>query len=298
MKILITGAGGQLGSELQVLSKARTYDHWIFVDREELDISDRDKTTAFFSHHKPDYCINAAAYTNVEKAEEEKEMAQMVNVIGAENIARSCAENNTTLFHISTDFIFDGKKTVPLIEDDEPHPLGVYGQTKYEAENVVQKQCPKNFIVRTSWLYSSFGHNFVKTIFRLSKERDSLDIVADQYGSPTYARDLAAALVCMIDSCEEKKIKSGVIPQELFGIYHYANDGEVTWFEFAQKIVEIAELSCIVKPICAEDYPSRVKRPAYSVLSSKKIQLVFPVIVPEWDESVAACMALLMKEPH
>lgn len=286
MKILVTGAKGQLGSELQEVLKGREDIESLFVDRDELDITDHEAVENFFKKNKPDYCINAAAYTNVEKAEDEKEAAYAVNVIGVENIARACAKNETLLFHISTDFVFDGKKTVPYTEEDEPHPLGVYGQTKYGGELAVQTYCPKSFIVRPQWLYSSYGNNFVKTILRLCKERDSLPVVADQYGSPTYARDLAGALLTMIDACQ--KMKPADIP---YGLYHYANDGEVTWFEFAQKIVEYAGLSCTLQPIPSSDFPSKVTRPAYSVLSSKKIQHTFSIIVPDWDKSFESCLA-------
>ncbi|MEK7122842.1 MAG: dTDP-4-dehydrorhamnose reductase [Patescibacteria group bacterium] len=276
MKILVTGANGQLGSEL----REKRDDRVIFVDRDELDITDADAVDTFFTEHKPNYCINAAAYTNVEKAEDEYEICHAVNAQGAENIARACTKQRTILFHISTDFVFDGKKNVPYAEDDEPNPLGAYAKTKYEGECAVQERCPRSFIVRTAWLYSPFGGNFVKTILRLCAERDSMSVVADQYGSPTYARDMAEALMRMVEQCEEKK---DTIP---FGIYHYANDGEVTWFEFAQKIRDLAGLSCDLLPIPASEYPSRVERPSYSVLATKKIQYVFGVRVPEWDESL------------
>lgn len=280
MTILVTGGNGQLGNELRALLGAKPDIMSIVVDREELDVIDGDAVENFFFKNKPDYCINAAAYTNVEKAEDEYEIARAVNARGSEHFARACTKYNTILFHISTDFVFDGEKTAPYIEDDEPSPLGAYASTKYEGECVVQEHCPRSFIVRTSWLYSTFGHNFVKSILRLCAERDTLPVVADQYGSPTYARDLAEALVHMIGRCEEKKDN---IP---FGIYHYANDGEVTWFEFAQKIRDLARLSCDLKPIPASEYPSRVERPRYSVLATKKIQHVFGVRVSEWDESL------------
>lgn len=288
MRLLVTGANGQLGSELQELLRDRPDITSLCVDRDELDIVDREAVDRFFSMHTPEYCINGAAYTNVEGAETEQELARAVNRDGAQNIAAACARTGTVLLHISTDFVFDGKKSVPYVEQDEPHPLGVYGQTKYEGELAVQEQCPKSLIVRTSWLYSSFGKNFVKTILRLCKERESLPVVADQYGSPTYARDLAEALLHIIDACEEKKAID--VP---YGIYHYANDGEVSWFEFAYKIKEIAELSCALQPIPAADFPSRVTRPAYSALSSKKIQHTFGVAIPEWDESLESCLSLL-----
>lgn len=291
MTILVTGGNGQLGNELRVLLGTKPDITAIVVDREELDITDGEAADAYIAKHKPDYCINAAAYTNVEKTEDERNSAHAVNALGAEHIARACAKNNTMLFHISTDFVFDGKKTIPYSEDEEPHPLGAYGQTKYEGELAVQEHCPRSFVVRTSWLYSSFGGNFVKTILRLCSERELLPVVADQYGSPTYARDCAAALIHMIDVCEEKR---GTI-EDFFGVYHYANDGEVTWFEFAQKIRDIAGLPCDLKPIPASDFPSKVTRPAYSVLSTKKIQRTFGVTVPEWEESLRECIDMLRR---
>lgn len=288
MTILITGAKGQLGSELQEVLKDREDIRAVFVDRDELDITDERAVQKFFAEQKPDYCINAAAYTNVEKAEDEKEAAYAVNVTGIKNIACACAKTGTLLFHISTDFVFDGKKSAPYTEEDEPHPLGVYGQTKYEGELAVKELCPKSFIVRTSWLYSSYGSNFVKTILRLCGERESLPVVADQYGSPTYARDLAESLLTMIDSCAQKKDGTP------YGLYHYANDGEVTWFEFAQKIVELGGLSCNLQPIPSSDFPSKVTRPGYSVLSSKKIQKTFGISISDWDASLFECIEHLV----
>ncbi|MBI4600034.1 dTDP-4-dehydrorhamnose reductase [Candidatus Uhrbacteria bacterium] len=320
MKLLVIGSNGQLGSELKRIcldpglrrdDKGRSRDDiFVFVDREELDITDADAVQKFFNEHNPDYCINAAAYTNVEKAEDEQSLAHAVNALGAENIARACAKNNTILLHISTDFVFDGKKSAPYTEDDEPHPLGAYARSKYEGELAVQEACPKSFIVRTSWLYSSYGSNFVKTILRLCKERDSLPVVADQYGSPTYARDLARALLQMIEKMgsgtwktvsgtfsQAKTNQTPFSPQSQtpvpFGTYHYADDGEVTWFEFAQKIRDLAGLTCELHPIPSSEYASKVTRPAYSVLSSKKIQQTLGLFIPEWDESVTACLALL-----
>ncbi|MBI4252720.1 dTDP-4-dehydrorhamnose reductase [Candidatus Uhrbacteria bacterium] len=318
MRLLVTGANGQLGSELKKICLdpgLRRDDIFTFVDRDELDITDADAVLKFFDEHKPDYCINTAAYTNVEKAEDEQSLAHAVNVLGAENIARSCAKNSTILFHISTDFVFDGKKTVPYTEDDEPHPLGAYARSKYEGELAVQEVCPKSFIVRTSWLYSSYGSNFVKTIVRLCEEQESLPVVADQYGSPTYARDLAGALIAMITKMESGtwKMVSGAFlqaktnqtpfsPQSQtpfpFGIYHYANDGEVTWFEFAQKIRDLAGLSCEIKPIPASEYPTKVTRPAYSVLSTKKIQHTFGVAIHDWDASLSECISFLVQQTH
>lgn len=317
MTILVTGGNGQLGNELRVLLGNKPGVTSIVVDRDELDITDGTAVDAYIANHKPDYCINAAAYTNVEKAEDERDIAHAVNALGAENIARTCAKNNVILFHISTDFVFDGKKIIPYIEDDEPHPLSAYGQTKYEGELAVQELCPRSFIVRTSWLYSSFGSNFVKTMLRLCKERDSLPVVADQYGSPTYARDLAEALLKMIEyhmqewgqvqilgsgsgtdfagakTEPDPKLSQTPFP---FGIYHYVNDGEVTWFEFAQKIRDQAGLSCDLQPIPASDFPSKVIRPAYSVLSTKKIQRTFGVAVPEWDESLRDYIDMLRRQ--
>lgn len=323
MKVLVTGANGQLGSELRELVGRSPEDEGptisvLFVDRDELDITDGASVEKFFAQSKPDYCINAAAYTDVEKAEDEYVAAHAVNVVGAENIAKACAKNNAILFHISTDFVFDGKKTVPYIEIDKPHPLGAYARTKYEGELAVQEHCSAAFIIRTSWLYSSFGKNFVKTILRLCAERDSLPVVADQYGSPTYARDFAAALLQMIGLCESKRhserseefcltqkdavflaeftlAKAGARDDDFFGIYHYANEGEVTWFEFAQKICDFAGLLCKLKPISSSEYPSKVQRPAYSVLSTKKIQTTFGIAILEWDKSLMERIGRIIK---
>lgn len=279
--ILVTGAKGQLGSEIQYLSQF--YDFCFeFTDIEELDITSVEQIEAFFSSRKFDFVINCAAYTAVDKAEEEKEQADLINHIAAENLAVICRKMKAWLIHISTDFVFDGNAFTPYSEEEKPNPISVYGKTKWDGEKAVLKEAEKVVILRTSWLYSSYGKNFVKTILRLTQQREFLNVVFDQIGTPTYARDLAKTIYKIILS---KKI----VP----GIYHYSNEGVASWYDLAQAIVEIAGSSCRIHPIETYDYPTPAKRPAYCILNKAKIKKTYSIEISYWRTSLENCLHLL-----
>jgi dTDP-4-dehydrorhamnose reductase len=286
--ILITGANGQLGNELQGHANQGDLE-FHFTDVEELDIADQEQVDGVFKENAFDFCINCAAYTAVDRAEDEKELAHRINARGVECLAKACESNSTTLIHISTDFVYNGLTNVPYKETTDPSPLGMYGLSKLNGELMALGNCDNSFIIRTSWLYSSFGRNFVKTIMRLSGEKESIDVVYDQIGSPTYAADLARTLVHMIKtflaqpgSVEEKR-----------GIYHYSNEGVCTWYDLACAVVDYKSLPLKVNPIRTEDYPSRAKRPHYSVLDKSKIKAAFDIDIPHWQQSLHHCLDLL-----
>ncbi len=282
--ILVTGAKGQLGSEIRHLSQSQQGFSFEFTDIEELDITSWEQLEAFFSSRKFDAIINCAAYTAVDKAEKEKEQAELINHIAAENLAVFSRKHKAPLIHISTDFVFDGKSFTPYREEDLPHPLSVYGKTKWAGENAVLKEAEKAVIIRTSWLYSSYGHNFVKTMLKLAKERDSLNVVYDQVGTPTYARDLAGAVLSILNHKDF-----------VTGIYHYSNEGVASWYDLAQAIVEIAGLDCRVYPIETHQYPTPAKRPAYSLLNKAKIKKTYGLEIPHWRTSLKDCLEILLK---
>ncbi len=253
-----------------------------YTDFEDLDITDFEKLKEHLSTNQFDVLINCAAYTAVDKAEEEKDKAQLLNVTATEYLARLTNEFNIFLIHISTDFIFDGRKNSTYTEKDNPSPLSIYGKTKAEGEKVVIKKAGNAAIFRTSWLYSEFGNNFMKTIIRLAKERDSLNIVNDQYGTPTYAGDLADCILTILPKMTQIK---GV------EIFNYSNEGETSWYGFAKAIVEIQEISCRINPIPTNDYPLPATRPAYSVLNKEKIKSEFNIGIPGWEESLRKCLS-------
>ena len=281
MVVLVTGASGQLGQALQSIEKSYPEIDFHFLNSSELNITDLEQCKTVFKNEKPHFCINAAAYTAVDRAESEPEKAYLINVTGAENLAKVCKEFNTVLLHISTDFVFDGTATQPYSEEALPNPTGVYGQTKLDGEKVIQEIWKKHFIIRTSWVYSEFGTNFMKTMLRLGRERDSISVVNDQIGTPTNAVDLANALLKIITSCH-----AGFISASHFGIYNFSNEGQCSWYEFAKKIFEIHKFTIDLQPISTSDYPTPSKRPAYSVLNKSKIKRVFGVEVREWEESL------------
>lgn len=275
MVVLVTGANGQLGQSLQFISKHYSDIQFHFYSSSELDITNKNNIKETFSLIKPDFCINAAAYTAVDKAETETEKASLVNVIGAKNMAQICNEFYATLIHVSTDFVFDGIKETPYTEEDTTNPQGVYGKTKREGEMEIIKNLKHYFIVRTSWLYSSFGNNFMKTMLKLSKERDKLNVVNDQIGTPTHAIDLAQALV--------KIILSG---SKNYGIYHFSNEGNTSWYGFAKEIFNINNTIIDLKPIPTSEFPTPAVRPKYSVLDKSKIKAEFHISIKEWADSL------------
>jgi dTDP-4-dehydrorhamnose reductase len=262
-------------------------DHqFIFTDLPELDITREEHVFEYITFNKPDVLINCAAYTAVDKAETESEtpIAWKINRNAVRFIAQACAKSNVFLIHISTDYVFDGNKCSPYTESDSCGATSVYGSSKFGGELEVISGTQKAMIIRTSWLYSSFGNNFVSTMLRLGKEREELNIVADQVGCPTYARDLAYAILAIIPSCINKKEVE---------VYHYANSGVASWFDFAKAIFEMSNISCIVHPISSSEYPTLTKRPFYSVLNTNKIRKDYNIIIPYWRKSLQECLELM-----
>ena len=283
--ILVTGSKGQLGSELQELSSGYEY-NFFFTDRDSLDITDKESIVAFIKNNTIDTIINAAAYTAVDKAEEDAVNADKVNHLATQYLAEIAKEQNIKLIHISTDYVFDGKNYKPYTEDDTTNPNGVYGATKLAGEKAMQEINPKNaIIIRTSWVYSSFGANFVKTMLRLGKERNSLGVIFDQVGTPTYARDLAKAILEILP-----KIKNDNV-----AIYNYSNEGVLSWYDFAKEIMRMAKLECEINPIETKEYPTPATRPHYSLLNKAKIKKEFIIEIPYWKDSLDECLRTLRK---
>ncbi|WP_346238478.1 dTDP-4-dehydrorhamnose reductase [Niabella insulamsoli] len=279
-KILVTGSNGQLGSEIGVLANRYPQFEFLATSREQLPITNEGAVNDFFEKHRPDFCINCAAYTAVDKAEDTAEFDNVsaVNKDAVSHLAKACARHNARLVHISTDYVFDGTATEPYKETDATNPVSVYGTTKREGEIAAMAQTDA-IIIRTAWVYAPFGNNFVKTIMRLMKERPQISVVSDQYGTPTYAADLAQAILAIIASGNWKP-----------GIYHYSNKGKINWYEFALAIKEIIKSDCEVKAIPTLQYPTPAKRPAWSVLDKTKIQEAFGLEIPEWKDSLKACI--------
>ena len=283
MVVLVTGANGQLGQSIQFIANQYPNVQFIYTDYQELDITNFESCHTVFAKYKPQFCINTAAYTAVDKAESEAEKAHLINVIGPENLAKVCKEYNTILLHISTDFIFDGTSTQPYLETDIPNPKSVYGQTKLDGELAVQKNWEKHFIIRTSWVYSQFANNFMKTMLRLASERDSLSVVIDQIGTPTYAVDLAEVLMNIIQSSITNKPSP-------FGIYNFSNEGVCSWHDFASAIFHQKGISIDLQPIPTSAYPTPAKRPSYSVLDKSKIKNTFNLKINDWKTSLQSCL--------
>jgi len=279
MVVLVTGANGQVGQSLQFIAPKYPDIQFVFCDSKALDITNLNNIHHVFKQYKPNYCINTAAYTAVDKAESEPEEAHLINVNGAKNLAEICKEFKTVLLHISTDFVFDGTKKTSYTEEDIPNPTGVYGQTKLDGERAIQKIWQKYFIIRTSWVYSQFGNNFMKTMLRLASERDKLSVVNDQIGTPTNAVELAQALMSIITKCQTELV--GV-----FGIYNFSNEGQCSWYDFAKKIFEINNININLQPIPTVSYPTPAKRPSYSVLDKTKIKTFFGLKIKDWEVSL------------
>jgi dTDP-4-dehydrorhamnose reductase len=280
MVVLVTGANGQLGQAIQFIANNYLNLNFVFCNSTDLDISNKENCQAVFHKIKPDFCINAAAYTAVDKAESEQDKAELINVIGAKNLAQTCNEFDTKLIHISTDFVFDGSNEKPYSETDIPNPKGVYGQTKIDGEKAIQAVFSKYYIIRTSWVYSQFGNNFMKTMLRLASERTSLSVVNDQMGTPTNAVDLAEALVQIILNNNQQPTANH------FGTYHFSNEGQCSWYDFAKKIFEINNVSIDLSAIPTEQFPTPAQRPKYSVLDKSKIKSTFGLPIKTWEESL------------
>ena len=284
MVVLVTGANGQLGQSLQFIAKNYPKLHFVFCSSSNLDITNLESCQAVFLKIKPNYCINAAAYTAVDKAESEPEKANLINVIGPKNLAAVCKEFSSVLLHISTDFVFDGSKNIPYNETDIPNPTGVYGQTKLDGEKAIQAVFENYYIIRTSWVYSQFGNNFMKTMLRLASERDSISVVNDQIGTPTNAVDLAECLVKII--CHTELVEVQQPTTDNFGVYNFSNEGQCFWYDFAKKIFEINNCTIDLKSIPTSSFPTPAKRPKYSVLDKTKIKSTFGLEIKNWEDSL------------
>lgn len=274
--ILVTGANGQLGMEFRDLKEQFPAYHFLFVDRTELPIENMQAVKNYFASNDIDYCINCAAYTAVDKAEAEKEQAMAVNATAVGNLAAACAEHNSSFIHFSTDYVFNGRAHEPYSEAAATDPVNFYGYTKLEGERAALINNPASLVIRTSWVYSRHGKNFVKTMLRLFAEREKISVVADQRGSPTYAADLAASVMQII---------SGAVFHP--GVYHYSNQGVISWYEFAAAIKELTDSKCEIKPISTSEYPTAAARPAYSAFDTSLIRKVYGIVTPHWRESLA-----------
>ena len=284
--ILITGAKGQLGSEINKLSRKYLGYDFIFTDIDTLDITNREQTSDFIKKNEPDWIINCAAYNLVDKAESEPEKAMLINSEAVKNIAESITGSECKFIHVSTDYVFDGNSNLPYDENSPANPVSAYGKSKYAGELVALRH-NRSMVIRTSWLYSSFGNNFVRTILAKAKERDVLRVVFDQIGSPTYAGDLAAAIIEIIALVIRNKIAFNP------GIYHYSNEGVCSWYDFAEEIVKEAGISCKVLPILSKEYPTAARRPFYSVLDKSKIKETYNIMIPHWRSSFKSCIRLM-----
>lgn len=280
--ILITGSNGQLGQEFKRLANAFGDYEFLFSTRENLQLNDSNSIAVFFQINNVDIVINCGAYTAVDKAESNREEAFLINAAAPKQLAEICATKNIQLIHISTDYVFPGNGTQPYKETDDTHPVNIYGASKLEGEKYIQQILPTATIIRTSWVYSFYGNNFVKTMIRLMQERESINVVADQLGSPTYAADLANAILQMLIS-----------GKDMSGIFHYANQGVISWYDFATEIHQQVGSNCIVHPIVTSDYPTAAMRPEYSVMDTTKFRNTFNITIPEWKESLTKCIRLL-----
>jgi dTDP-4-dehydrorhamnose reductase len=274
-KVLVTGSNGQLAKSIHKISTMYATIIFVYTDIEELDITNQSELNNFFTDQKFDYCINCAAYTDVDKAETDIETAHKINVIGAQNLARVCSEFGVVLIHISTDFVFDGESDQLYKEEDHPLPLSTYGQTKLDGEKAIKSVFENYFIIRTSWLYSEFGNNFMKTMLRLGNDRKELSVVNDQIGTPTYAEDLANVILNIIDSQNQN-----------FGLFHFSNKGFVSWYDFAKEIFLQEGIPVEFTPIPTSKYPTPARRPKYSVLDKTRIKKVLNVEIFDWKDSL------------
>ena len=282
MNILITGCNGQLGNEMQLLEKENTQHTYFNTDVQELDITDQQAIEQFVAENKIDGIVNCAAYTAVDKAEDNKELAAKLNAVAPAYLAAAVEKRGGWMIQISTDYVFDGTNHTPYTEDEPTCPNSVYGRTKLDGETGVMKSCQRSMIIRTAWLYSTFGNNFVKTMIRLGKEKTDLGVIFDQIGTPTYARDLAVVIMTSINK--------GIVP----GVYHFSNEGVISWYDFTKAIHRIAGITtCHVRPLHTAEYPTPANRPHYSVLDKTKIKETYGIEVPYWEDSLEECIKKL-----
>jgi dTDP-4-dehydrorhamnose reductase len=296
MRILITGKNGQLGGSIRRLvndnsNNNQNSNDFIFVGREELDLSNQSNIANYFDNNKLDIIINCAAYTAVDRAEEEPELANQVNHLAVKQLAKIANKQKSKLIHISTDYVFDGENDKPYTETNKTNPINVYGKAKLAGERVIQETMQTNaIIIRTSWIYSEYGNNFVKTMLRLGKERDELNVVSDQIGSPTYATDLAEVILKIIDN---KDYQDKDRPTE---VYHYSNKGEISWYDFAKEIFKIENIDCKINPITTDQYPAPARRPRNTVMNKNRIARTLNVNISHWKYSLNVCIAKLKEK--
>lgn len=280
--VLITGCNGQLGNEMQLLAKGNNQFRYFFTDVAELDITDEVAIRNFVEENQIDCIVNCAAFTAVDKAEDSEELCDKLNNVAPGYLAKAVNERGGCMVQVSTDYVFDGTNHTPYREDEPTCPATVYGRTKLAGEEAVMKNCPRSVVIRTAWLYSTFGNNFVKTMIRLGKEKENLGVIFDQIGTPTYARDLAAVIFAVLNQ--------GIVP----GIYHFSNEGVISWYDFTKAIHRIAGITtCKVRPLHTEEYPAPAPRPHYSVLDKTKIKDTYHIEVPYWEDSLRECINLL-----
>jgi len=283
--ILVTGANGQLAKEIKPLADKFPQFRFFFTTKEELPIENKEALQLFFEKQQIDYCINCAAYTAVDKAESEKEKAFLINADAVGELANICKAHQTQFIHISTDYVYDGSKEIALKEENAVAPLNVYGWSKLKGEELALNKNPFSLIIRTSWVYSSFGNNFVKTMLRLFKEKEEINVVSDQFGSPTYAADLAEVIMKFINRMEQGESFSGIV--------NYCNEGITNWYEFAEAIKQFVNSNCKINPISSSSYVTAAKRPQYSVLDTSKIKAMLQIEIQEWKKSLNKCLKVL-----
>lgn len=281
--ILVTGANGQLGNSIRLLAGRYPHYTFIFTDVDTLDITDPVAVQTAVKENQVNYILNCAAYTAVDKAEDNEALCRRLNSYAVGVLGKAASEVGAKMIHVSTDYVFSGNNYRPYTETDDTRPVSAYGRTKLAGEEILKEVCPDSVIIRTAWLYSEFGNNFVKTVLRLGKERDELRFVFDQIGTPTYAGDLAAAILSVVASDE----KGAFVP----GIYHFSNEGVCSWYDFTVKVLEIAGIDCRVFPIETKEYPTKAVRPPYSVLNKKKIKETYGLTIPHWEASLRVCMS-------
>jgi dTDP-4-dehydrorhamnose reductase len=290
IRLLVTGADGQLGSEIHALSSTYENFAFTFISIDDLDFTKADEVERYFSTNSFDYILNCAAYTAVDKAEEELELAELINAKAVEVMARSCQSHGTRFIHVSTDYVYDGMNYKPYEEGDAEKPASVYGMTKLKGEQWLFNVNPESMVVRTSWLYSTHGNNFVKTMLRLGQERSELRVVQDQVGTPTYAADLAKALLDIIEKVVDDQCP--FVP----GVYHYSNEGVASWYDFACQIFRLKGISCQVEPVSSKEFPTAAPRPHYSVMSKEKIKTNYELSIPHWVSSLQTCLSRMEEE--
>jgi dTDP-4-dehydrorhamnose reductase len=288
MNVLVTGASGQLGSEIKDCQHNFKELNVVYADLQDVDICNEDAVNTFVTTNDIKAVINCAAYTAVDKAEEDAETARNVNTTGVLNLVKAMENMNGKIIHISTDYVFDGTKSLPYVEEDTVNPIGVYGNTKREGELAVINSTIEGIVIRTSWLYSAYGNNFVKTMMRLGSEKEKLNVIFDQIGTPTYACDLANTCLVILSNEQNRIDKAGKV-------YHFSNEGVASWYDFAVAAMELASINCQVHPIQTKDYPTKAKRPQYSVLNKSKVKADFKIEIPYWRDSLKDCIEKIKK---